>query len=231
MILRRCQGLDDDYGNKYAYRLGWRYFVYHLVIAKTVFPVEALMASNESSYDTSAHSSWTSTENLSLAVSPDTMDVIDTYSGISNRLLLLINEITELKRHTALSSAGPRGAGREEEVILLKNVRRIHQSLCSLQQTVPGFIEVTAPEWVDDIRKTAEATRLAALILLHESLRPSLFVNDTTSARKHFSSVHDSICGDNDKINYIQSILSLVGEGHQRRTIISLMAFMATFHR
>jgi len=210
MIIRRRERSDSHYQNDYSYRLGWRYFGYHLVIAKTVFPVEALIAPIESSSNLSAYS-WTSTENLSLIMSPNTLDVIDIYSGISNRLLLLVNEITELKKHRAFSSTPLHGARREEEGVLMEDIKCIHSSLVSLQQNIPSFINITAPGWVENIRKTAESTRLAALILLHETLRLTLFNNISTCAEKNLLQVLGSILDDNN-ISYIRLILSLVKE-------------------
>jgi len=211
MILRGLERLDSHYQNEYSYKLGWRYFSYHLVMAKTVFPVEALIASNKSSSGASSDS-WASTENLSLAMSPDTMDVIDTYSGISNHLLLLINDITGLKKHVPFTATGLHGIRREEEQIFMENIERIHQGLTSLQQNIPGFINNTAPEWVENIRKTAESTRLAALILLQETLNPSLSNSISKFTQKNSSPFFSSILDDDKRTSYIKLILGLVGE-------------------
>ena len=170
------------------------------------------MLSNESFRDTEAPSSWSSTENLSLTMPLDKMDVIDAYSGMSNRLLLLINEITEIKKQIAFCSGGLHGNRRGEKVILLENIRRIHQSLSSLQQTIPDFIQMTAPGWIESMRKTAEATRLAALLFLHETVRPTFFKNTSKSSHNQFSSACNSILADNNVSIYIKSILNLVQE-------------------
>jgi regulator of replication initiation timing len=137
------------------------------------------------------------------------MDIIDTYSNISNRLLLLINEITELKTRAESGLTSSHSTGLEADN-LQESVERIHQSLLNLQQIVPDFIQVTSPEWVENMQRSAEAARLAALILLHESLRPSLFSNRSPLPHPAFSTASDSVLDDNDKGVYIKAILDLV---------------------
>lgn len=205
-------------------------------MTKTTFLVEEVLPSKVStsasnikhlqSQDTSytkkssclddSHRSWTSTENLALTMCPDTLDVIDTYSGLSNSLLLLISEITDVKQEMLCVSRKALSVRRAGETVLLVKAKRIKDSLLNLQQFVPASVASTDPRFGANLKRTAEAYRLAALILLHESLSvPASISTAVPTPRDNLpaSVPRDSAVLDiNDKTAYIQSVLTLVGE-------------------
>ncbi|KAL2202188.1 hypothetical protein CC79DRAFT_1373813 [Sarocladium strictum] len=89
---------EDDYG----YHLAYRFFTHHIIIAKTMFNVEEAHQTftagpdkRGSVYDLASR--WTSTENLALEMDSDSLEVIDPYSTFSNGLLLLVNEVADVK--------------------------------------------------------------------------------------------------------------------------------------
>ena len=236
MIQQRLDGGRTCYLDDYIYRLGCRYFGCHLVMAKTTFLVEEVVpprvstiasiathAKSQEAFCTdksasleSSHCSWTSTENLALTMCPETLDNIDTYSGLSNRLLLLINEITDIKKGMLFSSRKPTSLSKVKEAALLTKAHQIRDNILNIQQFVPNFVTAADHPFGMRLEQTAEAYRLAALILLHESLSIVPSVSPVVLPRRNNQRVHiplDSVVLDvDDKMAYIQSILTLVGE-------------------
>ena len=218
------------------YRLGCRYFTCHLVMAKTTFLVEDVVPStisastmitkhtepqepsrtNESASIEDLHLSWTSTKNLALVLCPDTLNNVDTYSGLSNRLLLLINDITDLKQEMLYSSRMSTSVYRTGEEMLLTKAKQIKDGLSNLQQFVPSSVAASDPNFGVSLKRTAEAYRLAALILLHESLSDSPSFSAVVRAPKADPQAHlflgSAVLHVDDKIAYIRSVLTLVGK-------------------
>jgi hypothetical protein len=154
---------------------------YHLVIAKTTFMVENVIrtiptsqtvpmiefcSNSELKADIKCQS-WTTTANLKSTMPDGSLDEIDPYSGLSNKLLLLINEIVDVKRQIAQKTP------LQQSGVIRTELLRIHTALMVLQQEVPGWISATNPDLAVNLKQTAEANRLAALILLCESFPPS----------------------------------------------------------
>ncbi|KAF3396195.1 hypothetical protein F1880_007132, partial [Penicillium rolfsii] len=140
-----------------------RYFAFHLVLARTAFRV-----------DTSTYSLPMSSE--SSVEGPDT---IDPYMGFSQSLLLLINQVTEL----AWSKEA------DQNYINPSTVYRLKRNLENIQQRPPnGQIDPTT-----ECAAIAEANRLEALLLLHEtcstkaaSLSKSVLAAFETEERSRF---------------------------------------------
>ncbi|MCJ1379578.1 hypothetical protein MMC17_002680 [Xylographa soralifera] len=176
---------------------------------------EAFRTNGSTSID-DLHQSWTSTKNLALFMCPDTLNNVDTYSGLSNCLLLYINEITDLKQEMLCSSRMPVSVSRMGEEILLTKAKRIKDSLSNLQQFVPGSVAASDPQFGQNLQRTAEAYRLAAMILLHESVSASPSVSKVVPPSKADSHAYlplgSAVLDVDDKIAYIRSILTLVGQ-------------------
>jgi hypothetical protein len=91
------------------------------------------------------------------------MDEIDPYMGFSNRLLLLINEISDLVLV---------GKAADNQAIFTSKARRLKSSLDNLQQHLPEFQASSsdlAPRKMA-ISATAETYRQGAVVLLHQIL-------------------------------------------------------------
>ncbi|KEF52918.1 uncharacterized protein A1O9_10824 [Exophiala aquamarina CBS 119918] len=177
-----------------------RYFAFHLVLAKTTFRPEepdsegatlqtGTPSSSISDDQTSVrHPSEDpasgrqaksfSSSSLSSHMHEDTMDEIDPYMGFSNRLLLLINEITGLVRV---------GNTADNNTLFTNQARHLKSSLDNLHQHLPAFPAVAAsaslsaspcsPTTQRDFASrtramaaTAETYRHGALVLLHHIL-------------------------------------------------------------
>ena len=143
----------------------------------------------------------------------ETLDQIDPYSGLSNSLLLLINEISDLEREA-------RSLGQEDPLSakLLVKAQRLALSLDNLKQFVSPGIEASDPRVAEDMRSTAEAGRLAALTLLHEMMynpyaqSPS---GTTTQGAEQAAKVEE-------RKQYIERILELVGDVLARSTRLNV---------
>lgn len=154
-----------------------RYFAFHLVLAKTTFrpdetdSTEAQTGSPISpTSDDQTHTGQLSEDPDNLAISPsttflsvhmceDSMDEIDPYMGFSNRLLLLINEISDLVLV---------GKAADNHTIFTNKARRLKSSLDNLQQHLPEFQASSSRKMA--ISATAETYRLGAIVLLHQVL-------------------------------------------------------------
>ncbi|EPE06881.1 hypothetical protein F503_03308 [Ophiostoma piceae UAMH 11346] len=141
-------------------RFGWQYFAYHLVMAKTTFPVHKFIPTSSSpSSSTSMHGSLGSSSHNTSPESripvpplmPSTSSntsvysrhrrykfdasknaYVDAYQGFSNTLLFLIDEVCEL-RTAAQTEAAATLSINDVAVIIY----RIEQELISLRQLPP----------------------------------------------------------------------------------------------
>lgn len=116
-----------------------RYFAFHLVLARTAFRVEGAT--------------------YKLPISPNSLvespDRIDPYMGFSQSLLLLINQVTELAWMKE----------DDQNEISPSTVYQLKRNLEEIQQRLPtGQIDPTT-----ECAAIAEANRLGALLLLHET--------------------------------------------------------------
>lgn len=183
------------FANSAVYQFFVQYFKYHVVIAKTAFPIESrsITPNTNARIDLSddwkvqpqpEHEQekpvgfsdplceddvglvrWASTENLALDMDMDTLDQISPYNCISSHLLLLINEITELK--DTIRSCHPDKL--TEVAAHGYNFLRLEKSLESLHQRLPPHLErQSLAGWT--MLQIAEAYRLAALIMLYETI-------------------------------------------------------------
>jgi hypothetical protein len=140
------QAVQDDY----LYKLGTRYFAYHLVIAKTTLAIE------DSGPSTSPSKClWTTTERIALGMPERTLVNIDPYSGFSTALLLLINDIVDVRRRRICSPG-------IDEVVLFSELTRLKRSVSVLDQKLPAWVEKTDPDYKLYLQQTAEANRLGA---------------------------------------------------------------------
>ncbi|GLI79406.1 hypothetical protein PoHVEF18_007738 [Penicillium ochrochloron] len=150
-----------------------RYFAFHLVLARTAFRVDT------TSYKLPISSG-------SLVESPDT---IDPYMGFSQSLLLLINQVTEL----AWSKED------DQNDLNPSTVYQLRRNLEDIQQRLPnGQIDPTT-----ECAAIAEANRLGALLLLHETCSPK-----TASFSKPGLPAFDK----EEKSRFVGQILSLILE-------------------
>lgn len=150
-----------------------RYFAFHLVLARTAFRVD--------------------TPSYKLPISPDSLvespDTIDPYMGFSQSLLLLINQVTEL----AWSKED------DQNNISPSTVHRLKRNLEDIQQSLPnGQIDPTT-----ECASIAEANRLGALLLLHETCSPK-----TASAHRPGLPAFDP----EEKNQFVEKILNLILE-------------------
>ncbi|CAK7227571.1 hypothetical protein SBRCBS47491_006615 [Sporothrix bragantina] len=125
-------------------RFAWQYFAYHLVTAKTAFPVQKLITSPAKASSSSAGTAYAHgfaevataappsrpipalhQQYLRLRPDPTKDAYVDAYQGFSNTLLFLIDEICEL-RNTHSST-----------VDVAAIVRQIEEALVSLRQLPP----------------------------------------------------------------------------------------------
>ncbi|KAJ5281317.1 hypothetical protein N7478_006689 [Penicillium angulare] len=150
-----------------------RYFAFHLVLARTAFRVDI--------------------PNYTLPTSPDFMiespDTIDPYMGFSQSLLLLINQVTEL----AWSKEDDQMNVFPSTVLILK------KDLEDIQQKLPS--EQIHP--TTECASIAEANRLGALLLLHETCSPK-----AASTNKPSLSAFDP----EEKNQFVERILNLIME-------------------
>ena len=113
------------------------------------------------------------------------LDAVNTYSGLSNSLLLLINRITDLKTPSSKTDLAELG----REVSILRT------ALESLDQRVPRDLD---PITSSQVSISAEVYRLASLLFLHQKI--SLICGRvpfrTNALRPQFSDseIYDLVC-------------------------------------
>ncbi|KAJ5689124.1 hypothetical protein N7462_003516 [Penicillium macrosclerotiorum] len=148
-----------------------RYFAFHLVLARTAFKVNP--------------------ETCQAYVLPDTLletpDTIDPYMGFSPSLLLLINQVTELAGHNE----------RDQQVMGAQRVYDLKRRLEEIQQKLPS--EQIDPD--TECASIAEANRLGALLLLHETC---------SSKAGSASSTQLPSLDSKEKSQYVDQILKLI---------------------
>lgn len=148
-----------------------RYFAFHLVLARTAFKVSSLSLDSPIISD-------------SILESPDT---IDPYMGFSPSLLLLINQVAEL--------AGIREDGQKS--VSATTVYQLKKSLEEVDQRIPA-------EHIDpntECAAIAEANKLGALLLLHETCFPK----PICSGISYLPSLNVE-----EKNGYVEQILNLI---------------------
>ena len=164
-----------------------RYFAFHLVLAKTTFqpdendsdeirtassmgpsPSEGpTSATRDPSQDADVLALSPSSSFLAAQMNEDSMDEIDLYKGFSDRLLLLINAITDLVPYSKTADSNS---------IFITKARHLKSSLDTLQQHLPEFPALSSASAPDlatrkiAISATAETYRQGAVILLHHIL-------------------------------------------------------------
>lgn len=167
--VRKLQELPKRSVNQPLLKFCQRYCAFHVVLARTTFPVDygsqsavSLGMASEPAMIPPVQSDppFTGlTEWLSIYMPSASLNRIDPDLGISNALLLLINEVANIsqERMAAFSSM---------DNSALSKVYRLRQSLSTLQQTLPSHWN-DASEAAADLCSIAETNRLGALLLLH----------------------------------------------------------------
>lgn len=241
-IIRERLGLSETkYIYDYTYQICCRYFIPHLVLAKTMLPVEEILPQHlftwswdlelpESPipsdwFPTCPSLSWTSTENLALVMDEDRLDQIDPYSGLSNGLLLLINDIADLQREAhqmAKNNDFSFVTAQEASMDLMFRIERLALSLCNLSQDVSICVALSDPEVAEDLRQTAEAGRLAALMLLNEIIHSTSRLCHEGIPTPQSDGRASLKFGLEHKTVYSQRIFDLVGDLLERSTTLNV---------
>ena len=126
--------------------------------------------------------SWTSSETLSPNLSFDNMNCIDPYAGCSDILLLIINDVTDLRRE--LTSTAIPGLPISLESLMEENIQWFHTLYLRLKATLENLPQIlpslTEEGNIENERRrralegillaTSEAHRYAALVLLEETV-------------------------------------------------------------
>lgn len=130
----------------------------------------------------------------------DTLDDVDPYSGISNRLLLLINDILGLRQESQMHST----ALGDKVALATVQTKAQHMKslLVALHQRLPEWILITDSSLAKNLQQTADAYQLAALILLDESF-PSASTSKNADSQGLVSEA-------DEKAKYIKDVLALV---------------------
>lgn len=161
----------------------------------------------------------------------ETLDHIDPYSGLSNSLLLLINDTSDLEREVqSLIQDSHLSADMKEEAAtqLMAKAQRLVLSLSHLKQSVSPGIEASDPRVAEDLRSTAEAGRLAALTLLHETMHNSWTQAQSGSTGQSSNILSrqargaEQVAKVEERKAYIEKILDLVGDLLTRSTKLNV---------
>ncbi|PWY94036.1 hypothetical protein BO94DRAFT_563554 [Aspergillus sclerotioniger CBS 115572] len=186
------------------------YFSAHLVLAKSLFPIDKALADVDVWGDPSSPvyakgAPWTSSQVLSKVMRPETLHEINMWNGMSNQMLLLINDILSLKNDVqALQEQDTLLEGKrtaiEAKIITLHSSLRttthlLPESLRQFHDSAEGLHRCRLLEY------TSEAYRLAACLLLSEASTPA-FLGYTSSLELGFDSMR--------KQRHIDSTLSLI---------------------
>ncbi|PYI03055.1 hypothetical protein BO78DRAFT_207445 [Aspergillus sclerotiicarbonarius CBS 121057] len=194
----------------YVPQLFLSYFSAHLVLAKSLFPIDKALPvidvwNDPSSTAHAEEASWTSSEVLSKAMRPETLREIDMWNGMSNHMLLLINDILSLKDDVQ--------ALHEQDLLLEEKRTAIEAKITTLQkslQTTTHLLPESLRQFRDSaegthrcclLEYTSEAYRLAACLLLSEASTPA-FLGYTSGFGLGLDTMR--------KQRHIDSILSLV---------------------
>ncbi|RAK99373.1 Zn(II)2Cys6 transcription factor [Aspergillus ibericus CBS 121593] len=194
----------------YVPQLFLSYFSAHLVLAKSLFPIDRVLTvvdvwNDPSSTVNAEGASWTSSEVLSKVMRPETLNEIDMWNGMSNHMLLLINDILSLKDDVQ--------ALHEQDMLLEEKQTAIEAKITTLQtslQTITHLLPNSLHQFRDSaegahrcrlLEYTSEAYRLAACLLLSEASTPA-FLGYTSGFGMGLDTMR--------KQRHIDSILSLV---------------------
>ncbi|GLA22163.1 hypothetical protein AnigIFM63326_000295 [Aspergillus niger] len=177
------------------------YFLAHLVLAKSLFPIDKALPvvelRNDLSLPVEEGASWTSSDSLSKAMDPDTLHEIDVWTGMSNRMLLLINDILSLKDDVrALYEEGTEAE--EKQRVIEAKIITLQRNLQDTTHLLPKSLRQCqdSAEVVHRRRLleyTGESYRLAACLLLSEASTPAFlgYISepslglDTTRKQRH----------------------------------------------
>lgn len=187
---------------RHMYKWFNKFFIYHIIMCKTAFniddevsgsayisptspPDESPSAQQRQGLQGRHHNyphSWSSSETLSLSMSLDGLEYIDPYTGFSDALLLLINDIADLKYQflSAIMDADLlEDQNLMEEIIqvCVHKYTRLKATLENIEQHLPlTVLEYEAVDYSQRqaIRKvliaTSKAYKCASLILLSETV-------------------------------------------------------------
>ncbi|OJK04883.1 hypothetical protein ASPACDRAFT_19817 [Aspergillus aculeatus ATCC 16872] len=218
LVKRAAQG---SFCKSFLHRFFVSYFSAHLVLAKSMFPIEGLLPVVEPPLhlDTKStpaltldlrETSWTSTAALLGVMDSNTLHQIDIWNGLSDHLLLLINDTLTIRedvlafnrRHTSDLPTVIVAAQASIETKILG----LRASIGNVTQTLPdsSLNYRHATERANSYRlleHTGEAYRLAAFLLLSEASKSS-FLGFTPTNIKEFDSVQIQ--------DHVHTILTLV---------------------
>jgi hypothetical protein len=202
------------------------YFASHLVLAKSLFPIDEVLPVAEvptSRIDNAPSTdapkvSWTSTKDLAKVMREDSLHDIDIWTGLSGHMLLLINEVLSLKQdaqalnHQEHGVSAPQNVVEQRRSTLELKVTTLEARLATATQKVPVSLHQGngSPESAHRCRLlegTAEAYRLAAFLLLSEVASPA-FLGYTLSTNRASAQT----CDPTLRQQYVDRIFELVNE-------------------
>ncbi|RAH56063.1 hypothetical protein BO85DRAFT_423860 [Aspergillus piperis CBS 112811] len=193
----------------YVPQLFMSYFSAHLVLAKSLFPIDKVLPAVELRNDplspVEEGTCWTSSESLSKAMKPDTLREIDVWNGMSNRMLLLINDILSLKDDVQVMygegfEVEERRSAIEAKIITLqRNLQDTTDLLPESLRRCHDSAEVVHRRRL--LEYTGESYRLAACLLLSEASTPAFL---------GYTSEHSLGLDATRKQRHVDYILSLV---------------------
>ncbi|PWY77678.1 hypothetical protein BO83DRAFT_415609 [Aspergillus eucalypticola CBS 122712] len=193
----------------YVPQLFMSYFSAHLVLAKSLFPIDKVLPAVEVRNDPSSPveegTCWTSSESLSKAMKSDTLREIDVWNGMSNRMLLLINDILSLKDDVQVMygegfDVEERRSAIEAKIITLqRNLQDTTHLLPESLRRCQDSAEVVHRRRL--LEYTGESYRLAACLLLSEASTPAFL---------GYTSEHSLGLDATRKQRHVDYILSLV---------------------
>ncbi|PWY79241.1 hypothetical protein BO70DRAFT_380404 [Aspergillus heteromorphus CBS 117.55] len=187
------------------------YFSAHLVLAKSLFPIDKALPVVNISPTSALPSSteepfWTSTAALSKAMNPDTLHHIDMWNGVSNSILLLINDILSLKDDVAALHQSPAFQAEQRTAIETK-IATLQDSVHTIIQELPESLR-QLPYSSETARRcrlleyTSQSYSFAACLLLSEASTPA-FLGYTSQADIGLSATQ--------KQRHVDLMLTLIG--------------------
>ncbi|KAB8230793.1 Zn(II)2Cys6 transcription factor [Aspergillus alliaceus] len=196
------------------------YFSAHFVLAKSLFPIDTVVEAPANLTDRRPRGqgvSWTSTKALAKVMMSDTLHEIDVWNGLSNHLLLLINEILSLKEDAQTLSRQHQGMSisgivvEQKRVAIENKIKALQASLATTTQNLPtsSHEDSESSETTHRfhlLQSTSEAYRLAACLLLSETVTP-VFLGYTPTNR-YLEQIKDPV----QKMQNVDHILCLANE-------------------
>ncbi|XRM36679.1 hypothetical protein ABZX51_000170 [Aspergillus tubingensis] len=161
------------------------YFVAHAIMSRTATPQVC---------HGNGMFSWADNDNL---------DEIDTIMGCSRRLMLLINEISELPVDTCTTPSSTTSSDDESVDIHLSEAARIATALTNIQQFLPQHSSDR-----DDLARIAETKRLAAIIYLFNRIDGTTYYTDVMTETKA------------DKDTFINALINVMTHLPDRATLL-----------